>query len=215
MSLTVISPSSRPSRPTTGSFSMRWRCRISCASSRVVPTGAVTSLSEVISADTGRSRSISNCRSRLVMIPTSVPSGRTIGTPLIEKRDMRACASLSEASGPRVIGFMIMPLSERFTRSTSCTWRSTGMFLWITPTPPSRATAIAISASVTVSIAADTKGTESSIRFVSRVVTSVSLGCTRECPGTRRTSSKVRASLMIFSPWANWSSRVYGLPKWR
>ena len=37
--------------------------------------------------------------------------------------------------GPSVMGFMIIPLSLRLTRSTSAAWRSTGMFLWITPMP--------------------------------------------------------------------------------
>ena len=131
------------------------------------------------------------------MIPTRNPSGRTIGTPLIAKRAMSRCASLSEASGPSVMGLRIMPLSDRLTRSTSWAWRSAGMFLWMTPTPPSRATAMAMRASVTVSMAAETRGTWSAMRFVSRVEMSVSLGWTREWPGTRRTSSKVRASLMI------------------
>jgi hypothetical protein len=39
MSLTVISPEIRPSSSTTGSFSMRWRPRIACASVSVVPWG--------------------------------------------------------------------------------------------------------------------------------------------------------------------------------
>ena len=42
MSLTVISPASRPASSTSGSFSMRWRWRIALASSSVVPTSAVT-----------------------------------------------------------------------------------------------------------------------------------------------------------------------------
>ena len=53
MSLTVISPRRRPSASTTGSFSTLWRCRISSASSSVVPTGAVTRLRAVMSAETG------------------------------------------------------------------------------------------------------------------------------------------------------------------
>jgi hypothetical protein len=58
-----------------------------------------------------------------------------------------------------VIGLRIIPLSERFTRSTSAACRSTDMFLCSTPMPPARAIAMAISLSVTVSIAADTSGT--------------------------------------------------------
>ncbi len=81
MSLTVISPQSRPSASTTGSFSILFRCRISSASPSVVPTGAVTRLRDVISADTGCSTSSSNRRSRLVRIPTRIPSSSVIGTP--------------------------------------------------------------------------------------------------------------------------------------
>jgi hypothetical protein len=119
MSLTVMSPRRCPPSSTTGSFSMRWRPMIASASSSVVPLGAVTSPSLVIASRSGRSRARSNCRSRLVMIPTSRPSSSTTGTPEILKRDMSCTASRSVASGERVIGFMIIPLSERFTRSTS------------------------------------------------------------------------------------------------
>ena len=71
-------------------------------------------------------------------------------------------------SGESVIGLRIIPLSERFTRSTSAACRSIDMFLWITPIPPARAIAIAISDSVTVSIAAETSGTLSVILRVKR-----------------------------------------------
>ena len=58
------------------------------------------------------------------------------------------------ASGDSVIGLTIIPLSERFTRSTSEAWSSIPRFLWMTPSPPSCAIAIAILDSVTVSMAA-------------------------------------------------------------
>jgi hypothetical protein len=64
--------------------------------------------------------------------------------------------------------------------------------------PPSRAIAIAISDSVTVSIAAEIKGTLSFISLVKRVVISTSLGRTDDFPGTRRISSNVNPTL-IFS----------------
>jgi hypothetical protein len=83
---------------------------------------------------------------------------------------MSETASRSVASGLSVIGFMIIPLSERFTRSTSAAWRSTDMFLCSTPMPPARAMAIAISLSVTVSIAAATSGTLSEMPRVKRDV---------------------------------------------
>ncbi len=109
-------------------------------------------------------------------IPTRRPLGSTIGTPLIEKRRMSARASRIGRSGVSVIGFRIIPLSDRFTRSTSAAWRSIDMFLWITPRPPCRAIAIASSASVTVSIAAERIGTFSRIFRVTQVVTSTSCG---------------------------------------
>ena len=81
MSLTVIRPLSRPSASTTGSFSILWRCRISFASSSVVPTGAVTRFATVISAETGWRTFDSKRRSRLVRMPTSTPASSVIGTP--------------------------------------------------------------------------------------------------------------------------------------
>jgi hypothetical protein len=56
-----------------------------------------------------------------------------------------------------------------------------------------RAMAMAIRASVTVSMAEETSGTFSVIRRVSRAVVSASPGITSECAGSSRTSSKVRA----------------------
>ena len=119
MSLMVMRPFSNPCLSTTGNFSMRCFARMRSASSNVVPTGAVTSLSLVITSRIGRSSSRSNCRSRFVMMPTSFPAPSTIGTPEILKRCMSCCASRSGRSGPSVIGFMIIPDSLRLTRSTS------------------------------------------------------------------------------------------------
>src|SRR6266404_6407120 len=58
--------------------------------------------------------------------------------------------------------------------------------------PPALAIAIAMSDSVTVSIAADEKGTLSVMPRVNSEVVLTSLGWTSECRGVRRTSSKVR-----------------------
>src|SRR6266567_93306 len=69
------------------------------------------------------------------------------------------------------------------------------MFLWITPMPPSRAMAIAMSDSVTVSIAAETSGMLSGILRVNQDFTSTLRGCTVECRGTSNTSSKVSAGV--------------------
>jgi hypothetical protein len=54
------------------------------------------------------------------------------------------------------------------------------MFLWITPIPPARAIAIAISDSVTVSIAAEANGTLSGIFRVNLDFVSTSRGMTSE-----------------------------------
>src|SRR5262245_23042752 len=62
------------------------------------------------------------------------------------------------------------------------------------PSPPSWAMAIAIGASVTVSIAADRPGIRRLIDLVSRALTSTSEGRTSDFWGTRRTSSNVSAS---------------------
>src|SRR5437763_879799 len=95
--------------------------------------------------------------------------------------------------GASVIGLTIMPLSERFTRSTSEACSSIDRFLWMTPRPPCWAMAIARLDSVTVSIAALTSGTFNRTLRVRRVETSTCVGSTVECCGTRSTSSNVRA----------------------
>src|SRR5688572_419205 len=60
--------------------------------------------------------------------------------------------------------------------------------------PPERAIAMPISLSVTVSIAAEMRGTFSEMPRVNRELVSTSLGCVTEWRGTRRTSSNVSAA---------------------
>ena len=127
--------------------------------------------------------------SRFVTMPTSLPSGSTTGRPLTRNRPQRASTSLTVASGVVVTGWVIIPDSLRFTRSTWSAWSATDRFRWITPIPPRRAIAIAIRDSVTVSIAEDSSGAASRIRRVSRVEVSASLGMTSVCPGRSMTSS--------------------------
>ena len=91
-------------------------------------------------------------------------------------------------------GSTIIPASERLTLSTSPTCASIDRLRCTTPSPPSRASAIAMRASVTVSIAAETIGTSSAIVRVSRVAVETSFGRTDDSAGTRRTSSKVSPS---------------------
>ena len=160
-SLTVIRPLRRFFSSTSGSFStLCWR-RSLRASSGLTPTGAVTSGIGVITSATRRVWSVSNLMSRLVTMPTSTPSPLVTGTPEIRKRPHRPSTSAIVASGPQVTGLVIMPASDRLTMSTCCACSSTDRLRCSTPTPPWRAMAIAIRASVTVSIDAETSGTRS------------------------------------------------------
>ena len=93
---------------------------------------------------------------------------------------IRRSASFTSASLFSVTGSIIMPFSARFTLRTSFAWRSMLIFLCSTPMPPSWAMPMAIAASVTVSIAADTKGVFNMIFFEKRDATVTSLGSTSE-----------------------------------
>ena len=83
---------------------------------------------------------------------------------------------------------------------------SMDMFLWITPMPPSRAMAMAMRYSVTVSIAALMTGMFRRTFFVRYVVRSTSAGRISLSAGTSNTSSKVRPSPMIRSEYCSFSS---------
>ena len=132
------------------------------------------------------------------MIPTSVLFSSTIGTPEMRYLAITASASDTILSGVRENGLVITPLSERFTRSTSSACCSTDIFLWMTPMPPSRAIAIAIAASVTVSIPALIRGTFNFTFLLSVVATLTSFGNTSDLRGTNKTSSNVSPSLANF-----------------
>ena len=92
-----------------------------------------------------------------------------------------------------------MPFSARLTACTCRACSSIDMFLCITPIPPSRAMAIASLASVTVSIAAEIKGTLSVMLRENWVVNDTSLGRTSEYPGMSNTSSNVIPSILTRS----------------
>ena len=81
-----------------------------------------------------------------------------IGIPPILYFLILDLASETIAVSGRVTGSIIIPDSERFTALTLADCSSIVMFLCNTPIPPSRAIAIAILLSVTVSIAADIIG---------------------------------------------------------
>ena len=103
-------------------------------------------------------------------------------------------ASAKVAPGSMVSGLTTMPDSNFLTWRTSAACCSGSRLRWMTPSPPACARAIAIAASVTVSIAEVMIGIFSAISRVMRVRTSVSVGKTSERPGRNKTSSKVSAS---------------------
>ena len=92
-----------------------------------------------------------------------------------------------------------MPFSALLTIATCLACSSIDIFLWITPIPPSRAIAIAIGASVTVSIAAVTNGIFSSMFLENFVLSETSRGRTSEYAGTSSTSSNVSPSITTLS----------------
>ena len=142
---------------------------------------------------TGVSSEVWKRQSRRVRMPTTL-SPSTMGSPEMLWWDMISRASRIVASGCRVTGSWMTPFAERLTLSTSRIWSAIGRFLWMTPMPPSRARATASFHSVTVSMAAEATGTEIGTFREKRVLSSTSLGRNSERQGTRRTSSKVRAS---------------------
>ena len=92
---------------------------------------------------------------------------------------------------------MTIPASERLTISTWAACSAIERLRCSTPSPPARAMAMAILASVTVSIAELTRGTLSRILRVSREEVSAVAGTMSEAAGNSRTSSKVRPSMAI------------------
>jgi hypothetical protein len=103
------------------------------------------------------------------------------------------------SSGEQVTGLLTMPASDLFTRSTCDAWSSIDRLRCSTPAPPCRAMAIAIRASVTVSMAEDSSGTRRVMLRESRLEVSTSLGTTSDASGSSSTSSKVRPTIANFS----------------
>ncbi len=159
-SLTVISPRSRPLSSTIGSFSTLCLASSAAESSRLIPTGAVTSGIAVITSRTvRRSKSARRDEAQIAVgddADQHRSSSSTTGTPEIRYRPHSASTSARVASGPTVTGWLTIPDSDRLTRSTWPACSSIDRLRCSTPMPPWRAIAIAIRASVTVSIAADT-----------------------------------------------------------
>ncbi len=191
-SFTVMSPRSLPSASMSGSFSILCCAKIATASSGSMPSGAVmrgvrvmTSRTRVVDFSNGETKRMS----RLVMMPTSLPSPSTTGSPETRNRPQIASTSATVASGVVVTGFVIMPDSERLTLSTCSAWSAMERLRCSTPRPPCLAIAIAMRDSVTVSMAEERRGAATVIRRLRRVLVSASLGMTSVCPGSSMTSS--------------------------
>ncbi len=73
-----------------------------------------------------------------------------------------------------------MPDCDRLTFWTSAAWSPIDMFRWMTPMPPWRAIATAMRPSVTLSMAADTSGTASSMSAANRAEVSTASGSVSE-----------------------------------
>ena len=105
------------------------------------------------------------------------------------KRPHSLSRSARVTSGLTVSGSLIMPDSERLTMSTWAAWSSMERLRCSTPMPPLRAMAMAMSDSVTVSIAAEIAGTFIVMLRVRWVVVSTSDGMTSVSFGSSSTSS--------------------------
>ena len=136
-------------------------------------------------------------------MPNKVPSSLTTGRPEMRKRAHRSSTSWIVMSGFAVTGSVTMPDSERLTISTCSACSCEDKLRCKTPMPPWRAMAIAMRASVTVSIAADAKGIPKRVLRVNCAEVSTSDGTTLDSAGSSSTSSNVKpcnATLFGSSP---------------
>ena len=133
ISRTVINPR-HLSPSATSSFSILWWCIRRLASSGSTSIGTVTS-SLVISEPTFSESSSTKRMSRLVIMPTSLPSSIT-GRPENPCFPFRFRKSPMEVSGVVVTGSMTIPASNLLTLLTCSACCSASIFLWITPIPP-------------------------------------------------------------------------------
>ena len=112
-----------------GNFSILLASKISLACSKVVPTGAVIKPLLVIISPTGWSRSLRYLISLFVIIPINFPSSSITGKPEILYLLINSSAWKTLLSLLSVIGFVIIPLSDLFTLSTSAACSSIDIFL--------------------------------------------------------------------------------------
>ena len=104
-------------------------------------------------------RKVKRSESGMIVDPITLEVTATIGDALKLMKENKIGGIPIVAVTSSVMGSTIMPLSLRFTLRTCSACLSILMFLCKMPMPPSRASAIAKLASVTVSIAEDKIGT--------------------------------------------------------
>src|SRR5574340_917708 len=129
ISLTVISPRSSNASFTTNTRSRRNLCSSAIASSRLAPSCTVTSRSfGVMMLATGWSSRVSKRRSRLVTMPTTLPSSIT-GRPEIRFVRVMSRTWRTVICGATVMGSLTTPDSKRLTADTWAACISVFMFL--------------------------------------------------------------------------------------
>ena len=155
----------------------------------MVTTFSVITSSTLISA----SVVIMGIISLLLIIPMTCISFTT-GRPFTPSSSIIRLASYIDAFGSVVITSLMVRSPEFFTFLTSSTCSLTVIFRCITPKPPSCAMLIAISASVTVSMAELIMGMLIFMLREIRVLVSTFFGSTVDSQGTIKKSSKVNPS---------------------
>ena len=198
MSLMVISPLSSPCLFTTGSFSMRCSCKISRAFSRLVPSGAVISLSRFMTCETLRSKRVSNRRSRLVRIADELPvlGDGNAGDAVLRHQLVGVAYRLIRRDGD---GIENHPAFGLFDPIDFGRLIGRGQYAMDNPEPAFARHGNGQRDSVTVSIAELMMGMLISIFRVKCVRTSTSLGRMADFAGTRTTSSYVSPRRGSFS----------------
>ena len=143
----------KPTSSTIGS-SILWRPMIASASSSVVPAARSPGLSPVITSRMVRDPSVSNRRSRFVMMPRSRPPSSTTGTPDAARLHQPA----HRGSVGRVPAWLLDHPALRALYTVDLPGLLLDGELVDDSHAGSRAMAIAMGRTVTVSIAAETSG---------------------------------------------------------
>mmetsp|Transcript_40794 Transcript_40794/g.88369 ORF Transcript_40794/g.88369 Transcript_40794/m.88369 type:complete len:241 (+) Transcript_40794:764-1486(+) len=193
MSVLETIATSNPLAVTMGSFPFLELCNFSLHFSRSQPSSSTTkSFTGVMMALRRVLRSSTKSQSRLVTRPRSLAPMRPLsvtGKPVKPKRFFNSSSSSKVMVGGTQTGSKIKPALYFFTLCTSAACASTERFVWITPIPPSKAIAMAILDSVTVSMGLDTMGVFKWIFLLKRLDRFTSWTPKLICPGKQIKSS--------------------------